>query len=89
MPETTRRSFAGQPLGLLSAADEYGERNGLDLPEEPETHVLGPEPGASDPLLQLDLAEVGFTSIVWATGFATDYSWLEVDAFGENGRPDQ
>ncbi|GAB2647388.1 NAD(P)/FAD-dependent oxidoreductase [Saccharopolyspora gloriosae] len=77
-------------LDLLRAADEYVERNGLDLPAEPEAHVLGPLPGsATDPLLELDLAEADVTSIVWATGFATDYGWLQVDAFDENGRPDQ
>ncbi|MHA6803725.1 flavin-containing monooxygenase [Salinifilum ghardaiensis] len=75
-------------LELLRAADEYVERNGLDLPEEPEAHVLGPNPECvTDPLLELDLAEAGVTSIVWATGFANDYSWLQVDAFDENGKP--
>lgn len=75
-------------LELLRAADEYVERNGLDLPEEPEAHVLGPTPECvADPLLEIDLAEAGVTSIVWATGFATDYSWLQVDAFDENGKP--
>ena len=35
----------------------------------------------------MDLAEAGITSIVWATGFAVDYSWLKVEAFDEKGRP--
>ena len=77
-------------LEFLRAADAYVERNGLDFPEEPEAHVLGPAPDCvTSPLLELDLAEAGVTSIVWATGFATDYSWLEVDAFDEKGRPSQ
>ncbi|MFJ8794491.1 flavin-containing monooxygenase [Streptomyces sp. NPDC102462] len=77
-------------LAFLRAADAYAERNGLDLPQEPEAHVLGPAPEcARDPRLELDLAEAGVTSIVWATGFAADYSWLQVDAFDENGRPKQ
>lgn len=75
-------------LALLQAADEYVERNGLDLPEEPQAHILGPDPDAAlDPLLSLDLAEAGITSIVWATGFALDYGWLQVDAFDEAGKP--
>ncbi|GAA2323900.1 NAD(P)/FAD-dependent oxidoreductase [Streptomyces cuspidosporus] len=78
----------GKYLAFLRAADEYIERNGLDFPEEPEAHVLGPDPEcATRPRLELDLAGAGVTSIVWATGFATDYSWLQVDAFDENGRP--
>ncbi len=75
-------------LALLRAADAYVVRNGLDLPEEPQAHILGPDPDAAlDPVLSVDLAEAGITSIVWATGFALDYGWLQVDAFDENGRP--
>jgi putative flavoprotein involved in K+ transport len=75
-------------LALLDEADAYVERNGLDLPEEPEARVLGPHPRCvSRPLLELDLAAAGVTSIIWATGYATDYSWLQVDAFDERGRP--
>ncbi|HEY2557012.1 MAG TPA: NAD(P)/FAD-dependent oxidoreductase, partial [Diaminobutyricibacter sp.] len=75
-------------LSLLDEADAYVARNGLDLPEEPEAHILGPEPDCvTDPVLELDLAAAGVTSIVWATGFGVDYSWLQVDAFDENGRP--
>ncbi|SEB69620.1 NAD(P)/FAD-dependent oxidoreductase [Streptomyces sp. TLI_105] len=77
-------------LEFLRAADAYVERDGLDLPEEPEAHVLGPDPECvTRPRPELDLNEAGVTSIVWATGFATDYGWLDVDAFDENGRPDQ
>ncbi|WP_182376715.1 NAD(P)/FAD-dependent oxidoreductase [Nocardioides sp. WS12] len=75
-------------LALLDAADAYVEANGLDLPEEPQARILGPDPeDAINPRLELDLAEAGVTSIVWATGFATDYSWLQVDAFDESGKP--
>lgn len=74
-------------LSLLDEADAYIERNGLDLPEEPAAREFGPTPECvSSPLLELDLAERGITSIVWATGFTVDYSWLEVDAFDERGR---
>jgi putative flavoprotein involved in K+ transport len=75
-------------LSLLDEADAYVERNGLALPEEPEARELAPDPDALiHPRLELGLAEAGVTSIIWATGFAGDYGWLQVDAFGENGRP--
>ena len=73
---------------LLDEADAYTERNGLDLPLEPEARQVGPDPDCvTDPLRRLNLAEAGVTSIIWATGFTVDYSWLKVDAFDENGRP--
>lgn len=75
-------------LAVLDAADAYIARNGLDLPEEPEARKMLPDPECvTHPLLELDLAKAGVTSIVWATGYAVDYNWLKVDAFGANGKP--
>ena len=76
-------------LSVLSEADEFIARNGLDLPEEPQAHILGPMPeSALKPILEVDLAAAGITSIVWATGYALDYSWLQVPgALDETGKP--
>jgi putative flavoprotein involved in K+ transport len=73
---------------LLDEADAYVARNGLDLPEEPALRKIGPDPDCvTNPILELDLAEAGIATIIWATGFTVDYSWLKVDAFDEKGRP--
>jgi putative flavoprotein involved in K+ transport len=75
-------------LSLLNAADAYIARNGLDLPEEPEARNTLPDPECvTHPIPELDLADAGVTSIVWATGYAVDYSWLHVNAFDANGKP--
>ncbi|MGP0222477.1 flavin-containing monooxygenase [Paenarthrobacter sp. NCHU4564] len=75
-------------LQLLDEADAYVERNGLDLPEEPEARAMRPDPEClKNPLQELDLEAAGVASIIWATGFVQDYSWLEVDAFDDRGRP--
>ena len=75
-------------LELLDDADAYAERNGLDLPEEPDARSLGPLPECiTTPIRELDLVGEGITSIIWATGFRTDYGWLQVDAFDEQGKP--
>jgi len=75
-------------LSLLDAADAYIERNGLDLPEEPEARHIRPDPGClTHPILELNLAAAGVTAIIWATGYAVDYSWLKVNAFDEKGKP--
>ena len=75
-------------LSVLDEADAYVERYGLDLPEEPEARAIEPDPPCvTDPILALDLAEAGVTSIVWATGYALDYGWLKVDVFDEKGKP--
>jgi putative flavoprotein involved in K+ transport len=75
-------------LALLDEADAYVTRNGLDLPLEPEARRIGPDPRCvSHPVRELELAGAGITSIIWATGFATDFSWLKVDAFDDHGKP--
>ncbi|MEX2200880.1 MAG: NAD(P)/FAD-dependent oxidoreductase [Dongiaceae bacterium] len=75
-------------LSLLDEADAWVVRSGLDLPDEPEARNILPDPDCvADPVLALNLKEADIASIIWATGFAVDYSWLKVDAFDEKGRP--
>lgn len=76
-------------LSVLDEADAYVARNGLDFPEEPEARILGDDPDSvTNPIFELDLAAAGVTSIIWATGFAVDYSWLQVDnALDGSGKP--
>ncbi len=75
-------------LNLLEACDAYVARNGLELPEEPEAKKIGPDPECvTKPILELDLKQAGITSIVWATGFVQDFSWIKLDAFDQQGVP--
>ena len=75
-------------LSVLDEADRYTEANDLDLPTEPAARVLGPLPDCvTQPLAQLDLAQAGVSTIIWATGFVPDYGWIKIDTFDETGRP--
>jgi len=75
-------------LDVLREADAYVQRNGVALPPEPEAWEIETDPACvTDPVRQLDLAKAGITTIIWATGFKFDFSWLDVAAFRENGTP--
>lgn len=75
-------------LSMLDAADAYVERTGIDLPQEPEARNVFADPDClTNPIRELDLAEAGITSIIWATGFRQDFNWMKVDAFDESGKP--
>ncbi len=75
-------------MALLDEADAYAARNGIDLPQDPEARRIEPEPDCvANPILSLDLAQAGIRTVIWATGFASDYSWLKLDVFDERGRP--
>ena len=75
-------------LAVLNEADDYVTRNCLDLPPEPEAHIIGPDPDCvTHPIRALNLAEVGITTILWATGYAQDFRWLPAEAMDAKGRP--
>ncbi|MEM7563204.1 MAG: NAD(P)/FAD-dependent oxidoreductase [Pseudomonadota bacterium] len=75
-------------LSVLDEADAYITRNGLNFPQEPEARITRPDPECvSNPITELNLQNADITSIIWATGFTVDYSWLQVGAVDEAGKP--
>ena len=75
-------------LSILDRADAYAERNGLDLPLDLEARKIGPDPQCiSSPIRSVDLRAENINTIIWATGFSNDYSWLQVDAFEATNAP--
>ncbi|MAC80936.1 MAG: FAD-dependent oxidoreductase [Rhodobacteraceae bacterium] len=89
-PDLADNLLAGDAncFSLMDEADAYVARNGIDLPEEPTARQLAKDPDCvTAPLLDLDLAKAGVTTILWATGYGVDYSWLQVDTFDDKGRP--
>ena len=89
-PDLVKNIAAGDAnyLSMLDDADAYITRNGLDFPEEPEARKMPADPDCmTDPVLELDLAAHGVTTIIWATGFSQDFNWLKVDAIDDAGKP--
>jgi putative flavoprotein involved in K+ transport len=68
---------------LLDTIDEWALENGFDEPSEPER--LPPTEVGDEPMT-LDLNDGSIRTIVWATGFRPDYSWLHVDVLDHKGR---
>ncbi len=74
---------------VLDKADAYAAAHALSLPEEPEARVIDSAPACmTNPIRTLDLLQVGISTIIWATGYTLDFSWLQVQAFDAKGRPD-
>ena len=75
-------------LSVLDEADAYVARYNLGLPEEPDARRFEPDPPCmTEPILELNLEQADVTSIIWATGYSLDFSWLKVDTFDAEGRP--
>ena len=41
------------------------------------------------PLAEVDLVSAGISSIVWATGYRYDFSWVRFPVFADTGEPVQ
>jgi putative flavoprotein involved in K+ transport len=69
---------------LLDRFDAWAQETGVDGVTEPTRS----EPTVVDesPTLELDLAAAGIGTIVWATGYRPDYSWLDVPVLDHKGR---
>lgn len=75
-------------MTLLDEADAHVARTGLDLPPEPEARILPPDPPClTDPVTDLDLTEQGVGTIIWATGFAPDFGWIDLPVLDDRGHP--
>jgi putative flavoprotein involved in K+ transport len=68
---------------LLDSIDEFVEENGLGtVVDRPER--FAPTRVEESPALSLDLAR--FATVIWATGFRPDYSWLHARVLDRRGR---
>jgi len=68
---------------LLSEFDAYATRNGLHDLEPPEPIVPVTVPARAITALAVRAADI--SSVVWATGYRRDYSWLDVPVLDERG----
>ena len=69
---------------LLDLIDEWARANGLyDPGEQPQR--LPPTRVEDAPRLGMDLAAGAIKTIIWATGYRPDYSWLEVPVLDRRG----
>ena len=70
---------------LLAGIDDWVDANGFAKrfppAERPEPTDVGPNTG-----LSLDLVSAGIRTVIWATGYRPDYSWLDVPVLDRKGR---
>jgi putative flavoprotein involved in K+ transport len=70
---------------LLNTIDEWVSENSLDNEVEPP-HRFAPTVVEDSPPLGLDIRNGQIETIVWATGFHSDYSWLDVPVLDRKGK---
>ncbi|HEY8080458.1 MAG TPA: NAD(P)-binding domain-containing protein [Acidimicrobiales bacterium] len=69
---------------LLDHIDEWARDSGMD-DQVPPPHRFEPTRVDASPPLGVDLTGGSVETIIWATGFRPDYSWLDVDVLDAKG----
>ena len=71
---------------MIARIDEYIAEHGLEAGAPEERESL-PSPIAD--VTRIDLRDAGITTILWASGYRPDYSWIELEVTDEFGWPVQ
>lgn len=93
-------TFGDDAAANVQFADEFSQRIKTDVDTYIEQINITPPPLDDDPadmpdldaqcvspLRQLNLHEVGIGTVIWATGFSGDFSWLHLPAFDDQNKP--
>src|SRR5262249_23872055 len=81
---SVQRCLCGAPHNEREM-DAYAEKCEPPLPVEPEQP--SPVLENSQGILELNLRDEGISSVIWATGYACDFSWIKLPLFDGNGDP--
>ena len=73
---------------FLERADAFVEQKRMALPVEPQASMTSPElQYVVDPVRRLDSRAEGISSVIWATGYTFDFSWIYLPVLGTQGEP--
>jgi putative flavoprotein involved in K+ transport len=72
-------------LRLLNTIDEWVTEKGIDAEVNPPQRYEDTEVEESPPLL-MDLGKDDIKTILWATGYNPDYSWLDIPVLDRKGK---
>jgi putative flavoprotein involved in K+ transport len=73
---------------FLDMVDAHVEKHGLKMPEDSAARAVLPDPPCvTEPLRRLDINADGIGAVIWATGYAADFSWIDVPLLDAQGEP--
>jgi len=74
---------------LKDGVDAYLEKAGITPPPLEDDPADAPDPQAEcvSPLRRLNLRDEKVSTVIWATGFTADFSWIHLPVLDANGKP--
>ena len=91
MPEILPRVLAlgdAAYVGFLNRVDADIEQHGMNFPPEPDARLIHRDPSCvTAPVRQLDMKSIDLGSVIWATGYTYDFSWIDLSVLDARGVP--
>ena len=72
---------------FIDEVDQYIESHKLDFPDEQLPKFT--EGYQAKEINKLDLKQAGIRTVIWATGYKFDFSWIQLPIFDDDGYPIQ
>lgn len=73
---------------FLDLVDSFVHQQGLGVPEEPAARASLADPACVvEPINHLNLAVAGIFSVIWSTGYACDFGWIDLPVLDGQGEP--
>jgi len=73
---------------LKDGIDAYLAKEGITPPlKDDPADLPDPQAKCASPLRRLNLAETGVRTVIWATGFTGDFSWIHLPVLDKQGKP--
>jgi putative flavoprotein involved in K+ transport len=74
---------------VKDGVDEYLAKSGITPPplEADPADVADPQAECVSELRQLNLRQAEVSTVIWATGFTGDFSWIHLPVLNDEGRP--
>ncbi len=75
-------------LAFMDFVDAHIAAKGMPLPNDPEARAISPTPDRlAEPIRSLDLRAEGIGTVIWATGYALDFGWIDLPVLDQRGMP--
>jgi putative flavoprotein involved in K+ transport len=74
-------------LDYMNQVDEYVNSTGFDAPLQPGDRPRPTQQFEGELFTELDFAQANIRTVIWATGYQYDFSWIDIPILDKTGFP--
>jgi putative flavoprotein involved in K+ transport len=72
---------------FTQSVDDYIRKSGFEAPVEPSRPARNSAPPTSASLREVAIHDTGIRAVIWATGYALNFGWIELPVFDGDRKP--